>query len=276
MTGKHARALEPDESMDYEALVAALPGLLRYARTMTNDAALAEDLVQTTVLRAMERGGFRGESSLSTWLHRILHHSFVDHVRRDREVPDDDVWSEIESRWSESSFTLDAAEMAERVETAADVRDALVRVPVTHRSAVVLHDMEGLTVPEVAQIQKISLAAAKQRVRRGRLMLVDALASASARREAMQGVPMDCWSVRTQVSDYLDRDLLPEQARLLERHLESCPTCPPLYAAIVGTQLAVSDLRDADSVIPPELAERLTGVAKGSDHGPVRPGGTGL
>jgi len=46
--------------IDEDALTAALPGLLRYATWLTRDPADAEDLVQDTVLRALERGeGFR-------------------------------------------------------------------------------------------------------------------------------------------------------------------------------------------------------------------------
>jgi predicted anti-sigma-YlaC factor YlaD len=45
----------------------------------------------------------------------------------------------------------------------------------------------------------------------------------------------------------------------VEKHLETCPTCPPLYAALVGTTHALhaSASRDPDTVVPPDLAERL-------------------
>lgn len=248
--------------IDHE-LLAAMPGLLRYARTMTSDVALAEDLVQTALLRAMERSdSFDGRSSLATWLHRILHNSFVDHMRARREVPDEAVWERVEELLREPRFTVDAAEVIEVAHTASEVRDGLLRLPVNYRSAIVLHDMEGLTVPRVADIQKVSLAAAKQRVRRGRLMLVAALASAAQRHVAMKGVPMDCWDARLQVSDYLDQ-LLPElEARRLERHLELCPTCPPLYSAIVASRRGVSELRDANNTIPENIAARLAEHAR--------------
>ena len=58
-----------------ELIAAEVPGLLRYARALTRDDDLAQDLVQDTVLRGLERGeSFRGESSLATWLHRLMHH----------------------------------------------------------------------------------------------------------------------------------------------------------------------------------------------------------
>lgn len=68
---------------------------------------------------------------------------------------------------------------------------------------------------------------------------------------------MRCWDARQHVSDYLDGVLDTDTARTVEAHLETCPTCPPLYAALVGVHDAVGELRDTDSVIPPAVAERL-------------------
>ena len=45
--------------------------------------------------------------------------------------------------------------------------------------------------------------------------------------------------------------------RMLEQHLETCPTCPPLLAALVGVRDHLNRLRDPDSVVDAELAERL-------------------
>ena len=54
---------------------------------LTGDEQRAADLVQETVLRALERGEtFRGEASPGTWLRRILHHRYVDELRASREV----------------------------------------------------------------------------------------------------------------------------------------------------------------------------------------------
>lgn len=242
-----------------------IPALLRYARAIT-DPVTADDLVQTTLLKALEHGHtFRGDAALGTWLHRILHHAFVDHLRRQREVPGGDLWDAVESRWRESDYTVDAAVVALRAGEAGALRDSLTRLPVRYRSAVVLHDMEGLTGAEVAEVQGVSLAAAKQRIRRGRMMLVDALAGADARRRATKGVPMDCWDARALVSDYLDDQLDRDAARALETHLEGCPTCPPLYSALVASRGAVSHLRDADAVIPDEVADRLRDLVSGND-----------
>jgi RNA polymerase sigma-70 factor (ECF subfamily) len=246
-------------SLDVRSRLAAeVPGLLRYARTIAADGQQAEDLVQETLLRALQRAGsFRGDASLSTWLHRILHNLAVDRFRRDREDATEDVEREVEARWRDDAYTVDAATVVERAETREELEDALVRLPVIYRTAVVLHDGEEMTVAQIAEVQGVALPAAKQRLRRGRMMLVDALAQGRERREALRGVPLRCWDARGKVSDYLDDGLPASDRVLVELHLEVCPTCPPLYAGLVGTRAALGALRDADTVVPPSLADRI-------------------
>jgi Sigma-70, region 4/Putative zinc-finger len=113
--------------------------------------------------------------------------------------------------------------VAERAQTRDDLREALTHLPSIYSTAVVLHDAEGLTVAEVAQITGTGIPAARQRLRRGRMMLVSALAD--ARTPPQRGVPMRCWEARSQVSDYLDGALDPGPAHALEAHLAGCVTC---------------------------------------------------
>ena len=225
---------------------------------MVRDAHAAEDLVQDTLLRALQQAHtFQGDSALATWLHRILHNLAVDRFRRERGDASDDVKHEVEAKWRDDSYTVDAAIVVERAETREELEDALVRLPVIYRATVVLRDAEGLTLAEIADIQDIGLPAAKQRLRRGRMMLVDALAQGQERRDALHGVPLRCWDARSKVSDYLDDELPAPDRVLVERHLQGCPTCPPLYAGLVGTRAALSALRDADTVVPASLADRI-------------------
>ena len=244
----------------HDELTAAVPGLLRYARALTRDPVAAEDLVQDTVVRALERADtFRGDASPQTWLHRILHHRFVDLVRAARTDPtDDDVLAErVERDWQDDSYTVDAETVILRAETAEELRDAIIHLPAAYRSAVVLHDVQGLTGAAVAEIQEVSVAAAKQRISRGRAMLVTHLAQGTERRAALDGVPLRCWDARSRVSDYLDDELPTGDRHALETHLASCPTCPALYAGLVGVRAALGALRDPDTVVPPAIAERL-------------------
>ena len=91
------------------------------------------------------------------------------------------------------------------------------------------------------------------------MMLVTALASGSERRHALRGVPLRCWDARSRVSDYLDGEVDDATRDALERHLRTCPTCPPLYASLVGVRGELGRLRDPDAVVPPTVAERISG-----------------
>lgn len=247
-----------------DAVAEQLPGLLRYARSIVAEESTAEDLVSDTVVRALERqDSYRGDASLATWLHRILHNIAVDNFRRRREVPVADISDQVELDWRDDAYTVDAETVVARAETRSELNDALIRLPYSYRSAVLLHDGHGLTSRQVAQIQSVGLPAAKQRLRRGRMMLVSALAEGHERRESLRGVPLGCWEARSRVSDYLDDELPPPQRLQVEKHLETCPTCPPLYASLVGARTAVADLdrhmeRDPDTVIPPRVRDKLT------------------
>lgn len=61
--------------------------LLRVARLQLRDEALAEDVVQETLLAALAGAGFSGRSSLKTWLTGILKHKIVDAIRRKQREP---------------------------------------------------------------------------------------------------------------------------------------------------------------------------------------------
>ena len=253
---RRSAAGEGLEARQLDALARSdAPGLYRLGLSLTRDSELAEDLVQETFLRAFERGSqFRGAGTPVSWLRRILVNLAVDRARsHHREIPVE----EVEEAWRDDAYTVDAQAVVEQAETRAELEDALVRLPFIYRAAVVLHDIEGLTANAIAQLQGIGLPAVKQRLRRGRMMLVSSLARGTERREALEGVPLSCWEVRREVSDYIDDELEAERRTLLERHIASCPTCPPLYAALVGVKAGLGRLRDPDTVIPPDLVERI-------------------
>lgn len=247
------------ESSDLAAaLPEQIPGLYRYVRSISRDDATAEDLVQETLTRALEKAGdLQSPAALRSWLFRTAHNATVDHYRRLREEPSEDLALEVEQRWREDDYTVDAEVVVARSETADEVRDALVRLPYAYRSVLVLHDGLGWTAREIAEVMDVGLPAAKQRLRRARMMLVSAMARGHERRVATSGVPLNCWDARQHVSAYLDGELPAGTAAAVERHLAACPTCPPLYAALVSVREAMGDLQDPDSVIPEGFARRL-------------------
>lgn len=235
--------------------------LYRFALSITRDSNLAADLVQDTYIRALERKDqYRGDAPLGSWLRRILHNLAIDRSRR---ATHEVVVEDVESRWQDDDYTVDPEAVALRAETRSELEDALVRLPFIYRVAVVLHDVEGWTVRDIAVTAGVSLAAAKQRLRRGRMALVSALADGHERRRQLEGVPMRCWDARKHISDYLDGSLDAATVAQVESHLETCPTCPPLYAALVDAHERLSDLRDPDAVVPPAVERAIHDVLEG-------------
>jgi len=229
--------------------------LYRFALTISRDPELAADLVQDTFIRALERADqYRGDAPVRAWLRRILHNLAVDRARRaSHEV----AVEQIEERWMDDAYTVDPGAVAVRTETREELEDALARLPFIYRAVVVLHDIEGWKVREIADLQEVGLPAAKQRLRRGRMALVTALADGHERRRQLEGVPMRCWDARQHVSEYINGTLEADTAGLVESHLEVCPTCPPLYAALVDAHEKLGKLRDSDAVVPPDVESRI-------------------
>ena len=176
----------------------------------------------------------------------------------------------MEARWRDDDYTVDAAVVVQRAEDRDDLLDALAHMPAIYRTAVVLHDAEAMTSAEVAEVMGVGLAAAKQRIRRGRMMLVSSWPT--RQRRSGRGVPMRCWQARSQVSDYLDGDLDPGRAAALEAHLAGCRHLPAAVRALVGTRRHWRSARTPTRLVPAELAARiepagLTGPAAASRAG---------
>jgi RNA polymerase sigma-70 factor (ECF subfamily) len=238
-----------------EALLAELPWLVRLATRLTRDLDAAEDCAQETLVAAWRRHEqLRDPAALRGWLRRSLINRIIDRSRAHHAQLDIDA---VEQDWADDAWTVAPERVLERAELRDDLEDALARLPVILRVPVVLHDALGWTGPEIADALGIGLPAAKQRLRRGRMMLVSALADDDARRRASLAQPLRCWRARRHVSGYLDGELDPTTREAVETHLASCPTCPPLYAALVGVRAQLEGLRDPDSVIEAAVSERI-------------------
>jgi len=99
---------------------------------------------------------------------------------------------EVETLWKDSDGTVDPTLVVERAETREVLQHDLLRRPLIYRSAVVLFGEEGMTMPAIADIQHIGLPAAKQRLRRGRMMLVTDLAGGDGCMPPSPEAPMRC------------------------------------------------------------------------------------
>lgn len=117
----------------------------------------AVDATQATFVRAFRQlPGFRGDSSVKTWVYRIAVNESISQLRRRREGV------ELEE---DSALAADGAPGV--VEQLA-VRDALAQVKPDHRAILVLRFWESLSYEEIAGVLGISLAAVKMRLHRAR------------------------------------------------------------------------------------------------------------
>jgi RNA polymerase sigma-70 factor (ECF subfamily) len=145
------------------------------ALRITCDAEDAADALQEAMLSAFRRAGdFRGESAVTTWLHRIVVNASLDLIRR-RSVRTIS-WSGDPEELQVPEPGHLAAESASTSDTRLDVATALRTLPPPQRAALVLVDMLGYSVADTAVILDTSEGTVKSRCARGRAKLLPYLA----------------------------------------------------------------------------------------------------
>jgi RNA polymerase sigma-70 factor, ECF subfamily len=140
------------------------------AYRITNDATLAEDVVQDAFLGAWRNAAryVEGRGSVKTWLLSIVHHRAIDAIRRRRpttELPEIDAGLPealtLPDVWAEVSASLDSV----------TVREALVALSDVQREALELAYFGGLTQQEIAERTGAPLGTVKSRMRLGLLAM---------------------------------------------------------------------------------------------------------
>ncbi|GAC1341127.1 MAG: sigma-70 family RNA polymerase sigma factor [Candidatus Dormibacteria bacterium] len=154
-----------------------LDGFYRLAMTLTGNHADAEDAVQDAVVRALQsRDQFRGEADVCTWMHRIVVNSSHDRARkRATELRRRDA-AAIEARWRDPLYSVDPAVIASALTDGSRVRAMLARLSPAQRTCVLLHDSDGWTTEQIAELLEIPRATVKSHLRRGRQAMVSLLA----------------------------------------------------------------------------------------------------
>ena len=146
---------------------------------MMGDREEAADALQDAFLsafRAAER--FRGESQVSTWLHRIVVNACHDRLRRRKvrpATPTEDATLDVVAN-ERLSRTGGAPDHASQTAARLDVHAALELLPLDQRMALTLVDMLGYRVEEAAQILEVATGTVKSRCARGRAKLLPSLA----------------------------------------------------------------------------------------------------
>jgi RNA polymerase sigma-70 factor, ECF subfamily len=151
----------------------------------TGDREEAADALQDAMVAAFRRAdSFRGDSAVTTWLHRIVVNSCLDRLRRRKvrraEPLPDGLSEDLDPRTlagsvSPSAAVVDPADLAVDHERRAAVLTALAALPPDQRAALVLVDMEGYSVQDAADILECAPGTVKSRCSRGRARLLPLL-----------------------------------------------------------------------------------------------------
>lgn len=164
----------------------------------TGNAEEAADAVQEAMVKAFRSAErFRGDSAVTTWLHRIVVNACLDLLRRKKARPSVPLEDHDRAGALADAPTTDPAVQRERQ---LDVLTALQELPDDQRAAVVLVDMEGYSVAEAAEVLDCAPGTVKSRCSRGRDRLAPLL-SAWGNRTADGDVQATNMSARTQQPD---------------------------------------------------------------------------
>ncbi|MHB8454610.1 MAG: RNA polymerase sigma factor [Acidiferrobacterales bacterium] len=160
--------------------------LYRMAYAWCHNRALADDLVQETLTKAMQKSSqLRDPKARDAWLFSILTNCYRDHFRRQREMDDiDDIELVHESTPETESNQL---------EIVLKVRATIARLPEGQRQVITLVDLEGFSYVEVAATLDIPIGTVMSRLCRARESMLRLLASEFGNQEEQKraGAPKD-------------------------------------------------------------------------------------
>jgi RNA polymerase sigma-70 factor, ECF subfamily len=154
-----------------EQIVASLPRLRRFARTLAGNANDADDLVQIAIERALAKHDqLQNETGIAGWMFGITKNAWIDEAparaRRERLASDEDAGMSV------------AGPAAEAHVAAIALPEALLRLPDEQRLAVALVLIEGLSYQQAADILEIPVGTVTGRLARGRTALQQMLRGA--------------------------------------------------------------------------------------------------
>jgi RNA polymerase sigma-70 factor, ECF subfamily len=143
-------------------LEAQLPRLRRYARALTRDPSRADDLVQDTLVRALDKQHlYQDGTNLRAWLFTLMHNQHVNNARRN--VREDN---------SLDVDTVAAHLVAVTDPTASrqlrELDEAIGKLTMEQRQVILLIGLEGMSYEEAAAILDLPIGTVRSRLSRGR------------------------------------------------------------------------------------------------------------
>jgi RNA polymerase sigma-70 factor, ECF subfamily len=171
-------------------LVALIPHLRAFARTLCGDAAAADDLAQDATLKAWDaRASFQMGTNMKAWTFMILRNQFYSEKRRS--------WRQSQLDQEAAERTLVAADDPEAPVALDEMRLAMGMLPTEQREALILVGAGGFAYEEAADICGCAVGTVKSRVSRARRALQGILEQGAYRRdgspagEAMRSILSD-------------------------------------------------------------------------------------
>lgn len=152
---------ENHKSPNADAIVQEIPYLRRYARALTRNAADADDLVQTALMRAVANfDRFEQGTNLRGWLLTIVHNAFIDSTRKIKREAN----QSAEQRMS-GLFTSPNHMASLQI---GELEKALARLPEEQRITLILVALEDMSYEEAAKITGVQVGTVRSRLSRAR------------------------------------------------------------------------------------------------------------
>ena len=150
-----------------QALLGDLGGLRRFCLSLTGQPADADDLLQATVERLLEKG-MPDDAHVAKWAYRVCRNVWIDEIRS----------RDVRQRYSqaadsEEEFTQSAEQVADSELQIARLSRALDTLPDEQRLALTLVTVEGKSYAEAAEILEVPVGTIMSRIARARKNLLE-------------------------------------------------------------------------------------------------------
>lgn len=156
----------------------------RLAIRITGNEQDAEEVVQDALWTAARKiDMFKGESAFGSWVYRITANTAYQKLRGRQSRRNEVSWDDLQPSFDEgrrhvepvADWSGKVEEPALQTELRTVLTSAINDLPTDYRTAFLMHDVEGLSNPEIAETLHLSLPAVKSRVHRSRLFLRERL-----------------------------------------------------------------------------------------------------
>ncbi len=285
------RRLKAGEEAAFEELVRMYTGrLIAVAGRITRTEADAEDAVQEAFLSVFKSIEFFDDrSELGTWMHRVTVNAALMRLRQQKSRPEmsiDALLPQFEGgmhREHPRPWLPVTDEGDARIEQKEALRKAIDQLPEEFRTVLLLRDIEGLESRAVATSLGVSDALVRQRLHRGRQVLMKLLEPMMTPAPGPlmstpdpQPAPQPCPQAARTVTcpecvdflmDYLDGVLPADQRFKFESHLAFCPDCATYMqnyrsAAALTRKVGEAERRRPGDQVPAGLAEVILEARK--------------